>query len=525
MASILNRLPRIKLHHAILISMILGAFFGAMFSVSKYKLEVSYLDKKEVKTHIVENWEKIELLSSSTNRSLATFGKDDQLKLLAFYSSLKKPQRDSIVVAANGPPIIRDGNAYTIGLRISNVTDIQRVKTIAVYVKPLGTIFIRLLMFLAIPLVVASLIAGAASLGDIRRVGRLGGKTLGLFLVTTAIAITIGLVLVNAIQPGTRLSVDSREKLMVEFGGAIGQRIQQETSLNVIDTIVGIVPTNPFAAMANSEMLQIVFFAVIVGITLTLVAKEKARPVVNFFDGFSETMIKMVDLIMIVAPLGVFALISATIAEFGFDILQTLVWYAATLLLGLVLHAIFVYGGLVRLGARMNPLKFFGGLREAMLIAFSTSSSAATLPVNMECCERNLGVPKSIASFVLPLGATINMDGTAMYQAVAAVFIAQVYGLDLHLSDQLAILLMAVLASIGTAPVPGVGIIMLIIVLRSVHVPEEGIALILGIDRILDMCRTTVNVTGDAAVATVVAKSEGVLSMGYRTNNMTVSGH
>lgn len=525
MASFLNRIPAIRLHYAILVSMVLGAFFGAMFSVSKYKLEVSYFDKKEVKTHIVENWEKIDLVSTSTNRSLAAFGREDQLKLLAFYSGLKKPQRDSIVVAANGPPIIRDGNSYTIGLRISNVTDIQRVKTIAVYIKPLGTIFIRLLMFLAIPLVVASLIVGAASLGDIRRVGRVGGKTLGLYLITTAVAITIGLVLVNTIQPGSRLSADSREKLMVEFSGAVQQKIQQETSVNLIDTIVGIVPTNPFAAMANSEMLQVVFFAVIIGVTLTLVSKEKSKPVVDFFDGFSETMIKMVDLIMIIAPLGVFALISATIAEFGFDILQTLLWYAATLVLGLVLHTVFVYGGLVRFGARMSPLKFFRGMREAMLIGFSTSSSAATLPVNMECCERNLGVPKSTTSFVLPLGATINMDGTSMYQAVAAVFIAQVYGLDLHLSDQLAILVTAVLASVGTAPVPGVGIIMLIIVLRAVNIPEEGIALILGIDRILDMCRTTVNVTGDAAVATVVARSEGALSMGYRTNNMTVSGH
>jgi proton glutamate symport protein len=222
-------------------------------------------------------------------------------------------------------------------------------------------------------------------------------------------------------------------------------------------------------------------------------------------------MIKMVELIMKIAPFGVFALISATVAEFGFDILKTLIWYVAVVVLSLFLHMSIVYGSLVRFGAGLNPLRFYRAMRDAILIAFSTSSSAATLPVTMECCERNLGVPKTTTSFVLPLGATINMDGTSMYQAVATVFIAQVYGLDLHFSDQLTILLTATLASIGTAPVPGVGIVMLIIVLRSVHIPEEGIALILGVDRILDMCRTTVNITGDAVVATVVAKMEGTL--------------
>lgn len=511
MASILARLPGIKLHHAILLAMVLGVFFGAYFSVSKYQLEVSYQDGRTTGSHIVENWESIELVKKATGEVLGSFGKEDQLKLLGFYNQLQKSDRANISLRASGPPIQKDGQDITLGLQIDDVSGIQKIKTIAVAIKPIGTLFIRLLMFLAIPLVLASLIVGAASLGDIRRVGRLGGETILLYLFTTAVAITIGLVLVNIIQPGTRLSTESREKLMVEFGGAIQQKIQQETSINLIDTFIQIVPTNPFAAMANAEMLQIVFFALIVGVTLTMVAQEKARPVIQFFEGLSETMIKMVDLIMIIAPLGVFALIAATIAEFGFDILQTLVWYAATVLFGLLLHLMLTYGALLQIVARYNPIKFIRGMRDALLIAFSTSSSAATLPVTMECCERNLGVPKSTTSFVLPLGATINMDGTSLYQAVAAVFIAQVYGLDLHLSDQLTILLTATLASIGTAPVPGVGIIMLIIVLRSVHVPEEGIALILGIDRILDMCRTTLNVTGDAVVATVVSKWERVL--------------
>ena len=269
------------------------------------------------------------------------------------------------------------------------------------------------------------------------------------------------------------------------------------------------VPKNPFAALSNAEMLQIVFFAVLLGLVLSLIPKSKGEPVIKIFDGFSEAMIKMVDLIMLTAPIGVFALISATVGEFGFDILQTLFWYAATVLIGLVIHTFGVYALILKLFSKLKVSTFFKGMRKAQTIAFSTSSSAATLPVNMECCQENLGVSKSITSFVLPLGATINMDGTALYQGVAAVFIAQVFGMDLNLVQQLTIVLTATLASIGTAPVPGVGIIMLIIVLKSVGIPEEGIALILGIDRILDMCRTITNITGDATVAVAVASSEG----------------
>jgi Na+/H+-dicarboxylate symporter len=278
--------------------------------------------------------------------------------------------------------------------------------------------------------------------------------------------------------------------------------------------VVKLVPTNPIRALAESEMLQVIFFALMVGVSLTLIKPDKSKPVIDFFDGFSEMMIKMVGVIMQVAPFGVFALISATVGEFGFDILGTLFWYAAVLLAGLLIHTFGVLPVIVRVFSKIPIKKFLKGMEEPMLVAFTTSSSAATLPVNMKACENNLGVPKKITSFVLPLGATVNMDGTSMYQAVATVFIAQVYGFDLNLGQQLTILLMAVLASIGTAPVPGVGLIMLIIVLRSVNVPEEGIALILGIDRFLDMCRTVPNILGDAAVSTIIARSEGVLGEG-----------
>ncbi|MDH3252910.1 MAG: dicarboxylate/amino acid:cation symporter, partial [Ignavibacteria bacterium] len=292
----------------------------------------------------------------------------------------------------------------------------------------------------------------------------------------------------------------------------IHEKIEQEASVDLVDMVVSIVATNPLRALAQGEMLQIIFFALMIGISLTLIPPEKASPVIRFFDGFSDLMIRMVEMIMLLAPYGVFALIAATVAEFGFDILQTLAWYAATVVLGLLLHLGITISSLIRFLAKMNPVRFMKAIRPAMLIAFSSSSSAATLPVTMKVVEQRIGVPKKFASFVLPLGATINMDGTSLYQAVAAVFIAQVYGLELGLSSQLTIVLTALLASIGTAPVPGVGIVMLIIVLRSVNIPEEGIALILGIDRILDMCRTAVNVTGDAAVTTIIARQEGVLT-------------
>jgi Na+/H+-dicarboxylate symporter len=496
--------PRIKLHNKILIALVLGAIFGIIFNVSKYQLEISYLNgQNETVKEIVEHWTSIELLSTETNQLRAAFADEDQLKLLPYFSKLPKAEKNKTAVLISFPAATPR--------RIERVVAIDKVKTLAVLIKPIGTIFIRLLMFVAIPMVLSSLIVGTASLGDIRKVGRIGAKTLGFYLVTIVSAISIGLALVNYIQPGTRLASEAKEKLMVEFQGGLQEKLQMETSVDLVDMFVRIVATNPISAMANGEMLQIIFFAVMVGACLTMIAKEKSEHVVGFFDGFSDLMIQMVDLVMKIAPFGVFALISATVGEFGFEILGTLAWYVATLLLGFVLHQFITLGMLVRVFGGMNPVHFFRGIKEVMLIAFSSSSSAATLPVNMECCQKNLGVPKQITSFVLPLGATVNMDGTAMYQAVATVFIAQVYGIHLDIAAQLTIILTAVLASIGTAPVPGVGIVMLIIVLRSVHVPEEGIAIILGVDRILDMCRTVLNVSGDAVVAVIMAKQEGIL--------------
>lgn len=381
------------------------------------------------------------------------------------------------------------------------------------YVKPIGTLFIRLITMIAAPLVLASLIVGASSISDPKKLGRIGGRTIALYLATTAVAISIGLILAGLIRPGAGLPASASERLLRSYGEQAGTRVEGAADVSFIDSILALVPTNPFEALASGNMLQIVFFALIVGVALSLISAEKAQPVIRFFDGFTEVLIKIVDLVMLMAPYGVFALIAAVTADFGFEILSTLSWYALTVVVGLAIHMFVVYGGMLRImvGRRMPLKRFFRTMGSVQLLGFSSSSSAATLPLNMETVRDRLGVSERVTSFVLPLGATMNMDGTALYQGVAAVFIAQVYGLPLTLMDQAAVVLTATLASIGTAAVPGAGLVMLVIVLNSIGVPVEGIALILGIDRLLDMCRTVVNVTGDAAVAVIVAASENEL--------------
>lgn len=389
----------------------------------------------------------------------------------------------------------------------------EAVAFVTTYVRPFGTLFIRLITMIAAPLVLASLVVGASSISDPRKLGRIGGKTLALYLLTTALAITIGLLVANLLQPGAGLPADVSGRLLQSYSEAAAGRIERAETVSFIDQLVALVPTNPFEALAGGNMLQIVFFALVVGVSLTLIPAAKAEPVIRFFDGFTDVLIKIVELVMRTAPYGVFALIAAVTAEFGFGILGTLSLYALAVVVGLLIQLFVVYGGLLRLLARgrVGVRRFFQAMGSVQVLAFSSSSSAATLPLNMETVRDRLGVSERVTSFVLPLGATVNMDGTALYQGVAAFFIAQVYGLGLTLGDQVTIVLTATLASIGTAAVPGAGIVMLVIVLKSIGVPVEGIALILGIDRILDMCRTVINVTGDATVAVVVAASEGEL--------------
>lgn len=392
----------------------------------------------------------------------------------------------------------------------------------AKYIKPFGTIFVNSLKMIAVPLVLASLIVGVANLGDVSKLSRMGGKTIITYLATTTIAITIGLILVNIVQPGKKLPESTRENLMTLYSGDVENRqgvAQDVRDAGPLQSLVDIVPQNVFEAFSdNGAMLKVVFVALIIGVALLHVPRDKGQPVIAFFDGLNDVIIKIVEFIMLLAPYGVFALIAALIVEIGgenpneaFTLLYALLWYTLTVIAGLLIMVAVVYPAIFKMFVKVKYKKFFRAMRPAQLLAFSTSSSAATLPVTMEVVQNDLKVSEEVSSFVLPLGATINMDGTSLYQGVAAVFIAQALGLGLSLTSQLMIVLTATLASIGTAAVPGAGVVMLVIVLEAIGVPAAGLALILAPDRIIDMCRTVVNVTGDASVSMVVAGTEGGL--------------
>ena len=384
------------------------------------------------------------------------------------------------------------------------------------WVKPFGTIFINLLKLIAVPLILASLIKGISDLKDISKLSKMGGRTIGLYILTTVLAVSIGLVIVNIIKPGSYISEKTRTELVSSYTADANSKIEaaaKQSEVGPLQSLIDIVPDNIIKASSdNGNMLQVIFFAVIFGIAMILIPEEKSKPVKDFFDSFNEVILKMIDLIMLFSPFGVFALLAAIVAESpSLDLFKALGMYGLTVLIGLFL-VICVYLFLVKVFAKKSPKFFFNGISPAQLLAFSTSSSAATLPVTMERTVDNLGVDDEVASFVLPIGATINMDGTSLYQAVAAVFIAQSFGMDLSLATQLGIIVTATLASIGSAAVPGAGMVMLVIVLAQAGIPEAGLALIFAIDRPLDMCRTTVNVTGDAAVSMIVAKSVNKLA-------------
>ena len=373
----------------------------------------------------------------------------------------------------------------------------------------IGDLFMNALKFIAVPIVLFSLIVGVSSLNDLKKLSRIGTKTVAIYLATTTLAITIGLVLANVLKPGKALSAESRAAFEATMAAAGERAVVAPPSLWTF--ITDLVPVNPFASLAAGNMLQIVILGLAVGIALTLIPREKAAPVIAFFDGMTEVVIKLVTLLMLTAPVAVFALIVPKIAELGLDILAALAVYCLVIVGGLAAMILAVYPLALRLFAGVGLARFYRAISPAQLFAFSSSSSSATLPISMACTEKRLGVSEEVTSFVLPIGATVNMDGTALYQGVAAVFIAQLFNMDLTLSQQLTIVLTATLASIGTAGIPGAGIIMLVVVLQSVGIPTAGIAVILSVDRLLDMCRTTCNVTGDCAVAAIVASSEGEL--------------
>jgi Na+/H+-dicarboxylate symporter len=372
--------------------------------------------------------------------------------------------------------------------------------TLTPYVEPLGTLFLKGIKLLIVPLVFASLVSGMTSMSDLKKLGRISAKTFLTYFVTTAFAVSIGLTIANLAAPGAGLHLHAAETAAAKDAPSI------------VDTLLDVVPTNPLEAMVQGNILQIIAFAVLLGVSMNI-AGDKAAPVRRFCHSLADIMYTMTSIVIAFAPVGVFALMAKVVAQYGVDTLLPLAKIILLMFAGSLIHILVVYGGGVALVARLNPLRFFRGILDAQLVGFSTSSSSGTLPATIRCTEQNLGVSKPIASFILPLGATINMDGTAIYQGICAVFVAQAYGVDLTAANYATIVLTATLASIGTAGIPGAGLIMLSLILSALGLPMEGLALIAGIDRILDMARTTVNISGDAMTSLIVARSENEVDL------------
>lgn len=375
---------------------------------------------------------------------------------------------------------------------------------------PVGQIFLRLLFMVVMPLVFASIALGVAGLGDLRKVGRVGGKAIGFFLGSTAISATIGIILVLLIKPGLDLDAAVRTRLLESYATGAAEKVQAAEQSNFgIETLVSIVTRNPIKSMVDVDMLGVIFFGVMFGAALTLIAKTTAQPMISWLEGLGEVMVKIVEMAMMLAPFGVAGLIFVMTSRFGFDLIAPLGRYVIAVLLGLALHVAITLTLIIR-AMGMSPMRFYGRIRPSIATAFTTSSSAATLPTNIAVAEQSLGIPPKIAGFVLPIGTTMCMNGTALYEGVTVIFLAQVFGVSLGLPDMVVIMIMSVLTAVGAAGVPGGSLPLLVGILVMFGVPGEGIALILGIDRILDMCRTTVNNIGDLVATTFVAKSEGV---------------
>ena len=400
----------------------------------------------------------------------------------------------------------------TIGA-VANVAGIEGMKNFLVELEPVGTAFIRLITMIVIPLVIASLMVGTASLGDLRKLGRIGGKTVVYYFVTTALAVSVGLLLSNIVQPGNGVDPATRDQLAAQYEGeAQGQMQIAAEAPSLKEVVLNMIPRNPVQAAADFELLPLIFFSVIFGAAISLLPESQRTTVVTFLEGINGASMIVIGWVMKLAPYAVFALIGSVVAQFGLDLLQSLLVYSITVIAGLAIHTYITLALLVRFVARLNLVAFYKRIFPVQVFGFSTSSSSATLPLTMSRAQSELGISKEVSSFVLPLGATINMDGTALYQAVAVMFIAQIYGIPLGLTAQITVVITATLASIGAAGVPSAGLITLIIVLQSVGLGdkvEAGIALILGVDRILDMLRTATNITGDMSCASFVARSEG----------------
>ncbi|HOI30435.1 MAG TPA: dicarboxylate/amino acid:cation symporter [Melioribacteraceae bacterium] len=391
--------------------------------------------------------------------------------------------------------------------------DAPILKIVQTYLSdPLGKIFLNLLIMMVIPLVFSSLALGVAQIGDLKKLGRIGLKTMGYFFLVTALAVTIGLVLVNSIRPGDYLQGETKTQLLTSYSEQASEikEVSEKTEFG-IQTLVNIVPRNPIAAVAkpNPEMLALIFVSLMIGIALTMIQKEKAEPLIKILDGISDVTIVIINIAMKLAPFGVAALIFSVTSRFGFELLVALGMYMFTVMSGLTILLVVAYSVLIKVFARYSPVLFFKKIQTVMMTAFSTSSSSATLPTTISVSQNNLGIPPQITGFVLPLGATMNMNGTALFEGVTVLFLAQVFGIELSFGVQLIVVLMSVLTAIGTAGVPSGSIPLLAIVLAMVNVPVEGIAIILGADRLLDMCRTVLNVTGDITCSAYIARSEG----------------
>lgn len=376
--------------------------------------------------------------------------------------------------------------------------------------EPVGQMWLRSLIMIVLPLVFASLALGVAGLGDLGQLGRIGAKTFAYFLFSTALSVVIGLALVNLIRPGAGLPEETRAQMLETYAtqAAAGKERAQTMEFN-IQLLVNIVPRNPLKSMVDFDMLAVIFFSIMFGVGLALIPAARAKPMVQVLEALGDVVTAIIDLVMKLAPYGVFALIFSVTARFGYDLLRLLGLYVITVIVGLAIHMFVSLPALVRLLARLNPFDFFMRIRTIIVTAFSTSSSSATLPTSLRVAETEVGIPKNVCGFVLPLGATMNMNGTALFEGVTVLFIAQVFGVELHLGQQLIVVLMSVITAVGAAGVPGGSIPLLILVLQAVGLPGEGIAIVLGVDRILDMCRTTLNVVGDVTAAAFITRSEG----------------
>ncbi len=508
---------KFPLHLKILVGMILGVVFGFVMSNLGAPSETETVEINEYKTQLnaYQNQrnkinERIAKLDEFFAKGLGA--KSDLLEKESLEQNLKNINDEIAHLRPKTKHANSTGKSFIIN-----------------WIKPWGTIFVNLLKLIAIPLIVASLLKGISDLKDISKFAKIGGRSILIYIGTTIIAITIGLVAVNIVKPGNGISEETINQLTETYAGNsnIEKKLStatQQVESGPLDFLVDMVPSNLFDALShNGSMLQVIFFVIFFGIAMLLVPEEKAKPIKDFFDGLNDIVLKMVDLIMLGAPFAVFALLATVVVSSeSSEILIRLLAYSGTVVAGLLLMIVF-YSILVAVFTKKNPFWFLKQLAPAQLLAFTTSSSAATLPVTIERVEEHIGVDKEVSSFVLPVGATINMDGTSLYQAVAAVFIAQALHVDLTLMDQMTIILTALMASIGSAAVPGAGMVMLVIVLQAIgkFSPEQiaiGLTLIFAVDRPLDMLRTTINVTGDATVSMLVAKSLGKLHEPHPVN-------